>query len=357
MSKNLPDQPHSEEVDLGQLFKLIGNAFNRFFRFIGSIFNGLFLAFVWLVFFFKKHAIKILIAALIGFGLGYLKEKISAPVYQSTVIVKQNYETGKNLYNLIDFYNDLIDTGDEQTLMSVLDISQEDAASLVSIGVEPNITENQKLKDYDNFVRGLDSTLAASVDYDRYSENINLYEFKEQVLYVNVHNNINVNPIFNKIVENINKTQYFKREQEKDIKELENRESALKQALIKSDSLQNMYKRVLEKPLDDKKGTQTSITIEGSDQIDKTKEFELYKSEIEIRRELVQIERQKEDKSEILEIITRSQEKGVINNDIKILNQSFSPKVFYAGLFILILTLTLLGLQFLKYLEKFQDKL
>jgi hypothetical protein len=83
----------------------------------------------------------------------------------------------------------------------------------------------------------------------------------------------------------------------------------------------------------------------------------LYKSEIEIRRELVQIERQKEDKSEILEIITRSQEKGVINNDIKILNQSFSPKVFYAGLFILILTLTLLGLQFLKYLEKFQDKL
>ena len=43
MSNKLPEQPNSEEVDLGQLFKLIGNAFNRFFKFIGSILNSFFL--------------------------------------------------------------------------------------------------------------------------------------------------------------------------------------------------------------------------------------------------------------------------------------------------------------------------
>ncbi len=32
MSKNkLPEQTNSEEVDLGQLFKLIGNGFNKLF--------------------------------------------------------------------------------------------------------------------------------------------------------------------------------------------------------------------------------------------------------------------------------------------------------------------------------------
>ena len=37
MSKDLQQEPQSEEVDLGQLFKIIGNAFQRFFDFI-SIF-------------------------------------------------------------------------------------------------------------------------------------------------------------------------------------------------------------------------------------------------------------------------------------------------------------------------------
>ena len=42
MSKDLQQEPQSEEVDLGQLFKIIGNAFQRFFDFIASIFKGVY---------------------------------------------------------------------------------------------------------------------------------------------------------------------------------------------------------------------------------------------------------------------------------------------------------------------------
>src|SRR5690606_16711539 len=42
MSKNLPEPNTSEEVDLGQLFHLIGNAFNRLIAFIASIFKAIF---------------------------------------------------------------------------------------------------------------------------------------------------------------------------------------------------------------------------------------------------------------------------------------------------------------------------
>ena len=41
MSTTNNSQP-SEEVDLGQLFKMIGNAFQRLFQFIGSIFKHIF---------------------------------------------------------------------------------------------------------------------------------------------------------------------------------------------------------------------------------------------------------------------------------------------------------------------------
>ena len=38
----MPTQQPSEEIDLIQLFKLIGNAFDRLFNFIGSIFKAIF---------------------------------------------------------------------------------------------------------------------------------------------------------------------------------------------------------------------------------------------------------------------------------------------------------------------------
>jgi len=42
MGKKSKKTQQEEEVDLGQLFKLIGNGFRNFFNFIGSILNKLF---------------------------------------------------------------------------------------------------------------------------------------------------------------------------------------------------------------------------------------------------------------------------------------------------------------------------
>ena len=42
MSEKSTTQNESEEVDLGQLFNMIGNLFTRFFNFIGSILKVIF---------------------------------------------------------------------------------------------------------------------------------------------------------------------------------------------------------------------------------------------------------------------------------------------------------------------------
>ena len=70
MSKAKNSNP-SEEVDLGQLFKMIGSAFTRLYKFIGSIFNHFFLAFVWLVFFVKKRIIILSAAGFLGLIAGH----------------------------------------------------------------------------------------------------------------------------------------------------------------------------------------------------------------------------------------------------------------------------------------------
>jgi hypothetical protein len=310
------------------------------------------------VFFIKKHIIKIVVAGTIGFGYGYIKEKVSKPLYRSSVIIKQNYDTGKNLYQLIDYYNELIDEKDTITLKNTLNITSQLASSIKSLQIKPTIAETQMIKNYDNYLKGLDSTLASTIDYDTYVKNINLYEFKDQQLIINIDKKINANPVFESIIENINSTDYFKRENEKDLNQLDNKEAAIKQILIKADSLQNLYKRVLEMNAEQSSsGAQTSVTIEGSDQIDKTKEFELYKSENDLRRELVQIEREKEDKEKILEIVSNRQDIAIVNNRIEVFNFELPQKLFFALALTFLTIIILLGLEFLKYLERFRDKI
>ena len=292
MSKNLPETQPSEEVDLGQLFKLIGNAFSRFFNFTGDILNNLFLAFVWMVFFVKKHFVKIAIAGILGIALGFFLEKTSEPVYKSYCIVKQNYETGETLYNSINYLNDLVRQYDTLTLKNTLGIQSNEASSILGLSIESVINENQRLKEYDNYIKTLDSVVASTFLYENFIKNDKDYSHPYQHIAIKSKERTNFNIVFNQIVEAVNSNDFFKREQEKDIIELTNRKIALENSLIKSDSLQNTYKRVLEKSIENVKGSEIGITFEGANDKEKTKEYDLYLNDIKLRNELVEIERE-----------------------------------------------------------------
>ena len=355
MSKDIKTpQDNSEEVDLGQLFKMIGNMFDRFFSFIGNLFNKLFLAFVWCVFFVKKHIIILLIAGILGFAYGYIKEKVSQPVYKSAMLIRQNYDTGESLYNTINYYNGLMSQMDFATLSQELSIDSLYLTDIVGFGVEPLISENQKLVEFNRYTKRLDSVLVSTIGYDDYLENVDESIYQTQQLTISSKTNDNFKEVFQAIVDNLNSITYFKREQEKDIRQLENRKLAITNAMVQSDSLQKTYKKVLESTLDMNKGSQTSITIEGADEKNKTKEYELYKNSIELRRELVSIEREKENKQFIVEILSNTPSKGFIDSSIKVLGRSLSPKLFFAGAFTFILFFILLTITFIKFLEKYK---
>ena len=353
--RNTP-QSNSEEVDLGQLFKLIGNMFDRFFRFLGNIFNKLFLAFVWCVFFVKKHIIILLVAGVLGFAYGYIKEYRSEPMYKSSVIIKQNYDTGENLYNTINYYNGLLKQKDYVTLANELSVDTMYISSILSFQVEALISENQRLVQFNNYTKQLDSTLASTIEYNVYIKNVKDYIYETQQLTINSLSNDNFNIVFDAIINSLNLNSHFKREQTKDLEQLERRKLAIENALAESDSLQLVYKRVLEKSLETQKGSQTSITIEGADERNKTKEFELYNKGIELRRELVTIERDKENKEFIVEILSNTPNKGFVDSSVLFLGKHFSVKVFFTTLFVFILFSILLLLRFIKFLEKYKSE-
>lgn len=355
MSTTNTPQP-SEEVDLGQLFKLIGNAFQRLFQFIGSIFNKLFLAFVWLVFFTKKHAVILLISAVAGLALGFILDKISPPTYKSSISVKQNYATGENLYGSVDYYNSLLRDGDYEILGRVLGLEKNVSEEIQGIEIEPIITDNDRVVMFDKYISGLDSLVASKVEYDEFVENIKDYKHQMQQISIRSKTRANFKNVFENIIRDINANKFFVNEQAKDLTELNQQKEALEQSLAQSDSLQRTYKRVLEQQMESKSISETSITFEGNNDKNKTREFDLYKSDIQLRREIVQIERRIKDKQNIVEIISGKQDSGFIDNTKKLLGLKLGIKRYYLALFTILAFVILLGIEFLKFLEKYKPE-
>jgi len=89
--KEIPNQPkNSDEIDLGQLFRMIGNGFNRLFR-------GFLRVFVYL----KKNALILLALILAGVGIGYGLTQIISKKLKTEVIVKPQMESKNYLYDVV----------------------------------------------------------------------------------------------------------------------------------------------------------------------------------------------------------------------------------------------------------------
>tara|TARA_B100001093_G_scaffold249238_1_gene238651 strand:- start:320 stop:1384 length:1065 start_codon:yes stop_codon:yes gene_type:complete len=350
---NINKTSSNEEVDLGQLFNMIGNTFNKFFQFIGSIFSYLFMAFVWLIFFIRRRLIILITAAATGIVIGYVFEKTSPPVYKSSISVKQNYQTGENLYGSINYYNGLLKDRDYVVLSKVLGLKSS-PKEIVGFDIEPIITDNDMLVLFDRYMSELDSLAASKIDFEDFSKNIKNYKHRYQQISIKSRTRVDFNKVFTNIVENIKSNSFFVNEQSKDLAELKASKLALKEALIKSDSLQQTYKRVLEQQIDQKATSEIGITFEGNNEKDKTREFDLYKNDIDLRDRIVVIERELKDKENIIDVISSKQDNGFVDHTKDFVGLKLPFKQFYLAFVFSIVFIGLLSFEFLKFLEKYK---
>jgi hypothetical protein len=357
MSTNSNTPNNSEEVDLGQLFKLIGNIFDRFFNFIGSIFKNIFLAFVWLVLLLKERVIILVSATILGLVIGAFNQKTATPKYESSVTVVQNYPTGENLYNSVGYYNDLLRQQDYETLGTVLELDIEKTKSILKFNVEPVVSENNKLVAFNDYLKQLDSLAASKIEYEDFLANNEDYTHKYQQIRIESSERNSFKSVFENIVKSINSNSFFLNEQRKDVVELTQAKNALEVALQESESLQETYKKVLEQGLDSDqaaKASEIGITFEGSSEIEKTKEFELYQSDLQLRAQLVEIERELLDKEYIIEMISNKQDSGFASTTIKLLGLELSTALFFGVVAFLLTIGVLFGLEFLKFIKKYE---
>lgn len=349
MSKELPQPQASEEVDLGQLFKLIGNAFNRFFNFIASIFKGIFGLIISFLLFIQKHFVKFVISGVVGLGIGIYLDLNKETTYMSSMVVEPNFNSVQQLYNNVSFYNELAGARDSLALAEAFNISIKEASSIKGIKVESYSDENQKVQLFDKFVRSLDTATQKTINMKAYLENFNSFDARFHTVSVIATNNDIAKKIQPSIINSISRNDYFVLQKSISDINIKLQDSIYKKQINEIDSLQLLYKRVMLKEADRSiDGTNINLGENGAKD---NKELSLINKMDDLKLSLVRLNEERANKSSILNVISDFPRKGVKEKGIL---KSFK---FLVPFFMLSLTFVILLLISLNtYLKNYKKE-
>lgn len=350
MSEKLPQQPQSEEVDLGQLFNAIGRLFEKLFAFIGSIFKGIFSAIIYalkpLVDNFKIVAVALVITAI----LGYVFEKSGETVYYSDMVVKPHFDSKYQLASNIDYFNELIKSKNYTELSDIFEIDSTDASHLVGFELEPGPeTQNDLFIEYDEYIMSIDTSLVDELNYKDYLEKRDLMSGR---IFAITAKSQKID-IFQQLQMGFKKTfvNDFSEHQKKirDTLAFIERES-LQTQLNRLDSIQKTY---LEAIKNDSKNPKFSLDVGSALPVQEektaTKEYDLFLKEQEIRRNLNKLNQTVAEENTYYDVLSSFDKIGKKDKSI---GQRFV--VLFPVLTLILFFIIFLGLKVFKFIKNYE---
>lgn len=336
---------NEEEVDLGSLFIIIGRGFSNFFNFIGNIFKGIFHAVISILIFLKQNMIKIGIAAFIGGVLGIFLEVKKGETYESELLLEPNFKSTRQLYDNINYYNDLVKQKDTAGLAETFKLDKSTAASLKKFIVEPIVKENDIINSYNEFVSSVDTTTIKSYTFVDFKGSFTEYDYNlHKVTVTSTQNNV-FDKLDDVIISSVVNNKYFNRIKELSNKDLNRTDSLYRQNLTQIDSLRKVYMEVMVEEAR-KETNGTSIDLGGEKTT--TKELELFATSRKINTDLKNISSEKATKYEVINVISNFQP---IGTEVKAVTRNYAFLLAILGAMLMILFLLVSQLN--KYLTSY----
>jgi hypothetical protein len=346
MSTN--QQNKEDEVDLGSLFLIIGNGFKKLFKFIGKIFLGIFHFVILILLFIKDNLIKFLIAIVVGAAIGGYFEYVKETTYGADLLLQPNFKSSKQLYNNVNYYNDLVSQKRYGDLMNTFNISEEEAKSIRKFEVNPVTTENDIVESYDELILSIDTTTVKSYSFSQFKRSFTDYDYKIHQVHVEATNSDVFAKLDDVIIASIVENEFYNRIKTITRENLYRTDSLLRENLNQVDSLRRVYMKVMLEEAK-KESANTSIDLGGDKTT--TKELELFQTNRVINKDLKDVSEDISEKSEVVNVISNFQPVGY---EIKSLTRN--QIVIFAGIALFIMAGFLLLIKLNRFLETYKKK-
>jgi hypothetical protein len=350
------NNPQNEEVDLGQLFKMIGNIFSNFFNFIGNIFKGAFRFLIIVLIHFYK-ALKWYAAALIiGLIVGFVLDKKADNQYGAHLYIETNFDSSRQVYENIQNLNQIASVEkDSVELASILGLTSSEAAKIKGFKIEPDIDENTMIKLFGEYRESLDSVSKLTAKYDNFKKNLSSYSFKIHKIQVRLVSKEIPKNLRKDLVDYLVNNEYLESIRDKTKLNFEQETATIEKQTAELDSLSLQYLkiRVNESNKESVAGSGTNLFMaNGSDQnsllVD---ESELLEKKYELEERKRDIEIEKLEKQEIINVISDFPKSAYDISTIITKNKFKYPLSLFGLTFFVLMALNLM-----KYLKE-QDEL
>ncbi|MFK7747185.1 MAG: hypothetical protein AB8B65_02215 [Kordia sp.] len=303
----LPEKPQSgNEIDLKELFRMIGSAFSKFFLFIRNILLFLLDLLIRALIIVRVHIVKFVIVGFLSVVIGWFIDSRKEPIYGSSMYLQTNYGSTRQLYSNIKYYNGLVEEGDSTKLAGIFDIPKDVAGSLRAFIIEPDVTDNGMLKAYNEFMKTADTTFVMNeIDFDKFKQNTSPLDFSVHEISVYSADKEMIPLLQKPIITNNIENFHIKRQKEINIQNLEKQSKALEKQLVKIDTLSEVYKDLLLQEPKESTGKASNTYIQlASNNERKTKEIELLAVNEKIANRILEINRKKEMESETINVLS-----------------------------------------------------
>ncbi len=336
--------PQEEEVDLGNLFVVIGRGIRNFFNAVFYFFSQVYHYLILLLIFIKKHTLKLGIALILGFIIGFVLHKIEPKTYVSKMLVESNFNSGVQLYKQIDYLNDLVKKKDTNSLAGILNISSEVASNLKKFDVFAYQPDKNRYKAYDEYMQKTDTIYTQDFTFDDFKRRIKDSDlrFHEIEVESNLKNSfVDLTPGIVHLVEN----EYFKNRKQIEKGEILHKIEVLNKNLVQVDSLRELYKEVSLKEAEKPVVTST-IEISQKEYKKGENDIKLFDISNDLLNQINATHQELIRKNDVLNIISDFDQVGVPDKNITH-KKYFQFAILFFGL--------MLGWILLKGLNKYLD--
>ena len=185
MSEKNIQNSQNEEVDLGNIFIIIGRGFQKLFNFIGSIFKALYEFIIFLLIHIFKRKWWYLATVGIGIALGIYFDQTKQKVFAANLYVETNFNSAPEVYENVYYLNQLAkNKNDVSQLVEKLNISKQKAQSIKGLDIEPIINENERVELFSDFKNELDSLSQENLVYDDYKNTLTDFSYKRHKIEI-----------------------------------------------------------------------------------------------------------------------------------------------------------------------------
>ncbi|KAB1066509.1 hypothetical protein F6U93_13890 [Tamlana haliotis] len=293
MSNEGQKSQQSEEVDLGQLFKVIGRGFDKLFKFIASIFIGLYRLVIALLSHFYRRKLWYGLAIVIGVVIGFVVDSKSDKLYGANMFIETNFKSAHQVYENVKQLHQLAIDKDSMRLSKILGVDPSQASKLKGFYIKASIDENQVAEMYSEFYMKLDSLSRTTMTFDRYLGSLHATDYPEHQIGVASTNKSIFRLIESRFTNKLIDNPYLENLVITNKRNLELEENALKSQIQKTDSLANEYLkiRINESRKDPVVGSGTNLYLAGDNEsqgllMDESKVIEKRLNLEELRREV-----------------------------------------------------------------------